>query len=409
MTTLHLGSRTWIFLNTPRVCSEIIAKRGHITHERPPMPVACDLISNGKRLVLLPTSEWVEGRRILHRLLNGSMLKTYQEWQDQESLRMLKDYLERPHEWYRHHYRYANSIMHRIILGDVVEKGTEELERLLRVTTEFLLNTNYHWIDIFPLLARLPRWLQFWRRPMESMGKVHHDTFSRWFEPVRKAVEEGAVGPSFTRDVLLNRNIGYKGDDDDAMYLAMSTISGGSDNTRIPLNTFVMPVLCYPETMRQAREELDTVCGGEKKRLPNIGDMSRLPYICALIKEVLHWRPVVPLVPQHMLTQDLEFEGYRIPAGTEFIINSFPVSKAVDELEAFNPQRWLDGNEASITHGMWVFGGGRRICVGYKLAQTQLLVAIFGCKSAKSSLTCILNHSHHSLLGWGYQQHAFRA
>lgn len=377
------------------------------------MPIASDLISRGKRGVLLPTSEWAEGRRVQHHLLNRSMLKTYQEWQEQESLRMLKDYLHRPHEWYRHHYRYANCIMHRIVLGEgEVEKETEELEKLLRITTEFLVNTNYHWVDFFPLLSRLPRWLQFWRRRMERMGKVHYETFSRWFEPVKRAVEKGTAGPSFTRDVLLNKNTKYRGDADDAMYLAMSTISAGSDNTRMPLNIFAMAMLCYPETMQKAREKIDAVCGGERQRLPNIDDMSQLPYICALIKEVLHWRTVVPLIPQHMLTQDLEFEGYRFPAGTEFLINSFPVSNSVDNLETFKPERWLDGNESSITHGMWVFGGGRRICVGYKLAQTQLFVAIarliycfnYAAVSPSSfSSRSALNHTHYSTLGWRHQ------
>ena len=35
----------------------------------------------------------------------------------------------------------------------------------------------------------------------------------------------------------------------------------------------------------------------------------------------------------------------------------------------------MDGTEANIIKGLWVFGGGRRVCVGYKLAQTQLFVA----------------------------------
>ena len=35
----------------------------------------------------------------------------------------------------------------------------------------------------------------------------------------------------------------------------------------------------------------------------------------------------------------------------------------------------MDGTEASIMQGLWVFGGGRRVCVEYKLAQTQQFVA----------------------------------
>ena len=35
MTTLQMGSSTWVLLNNNRIVQEIIAKRGHITSERP--------------------------------------------------------------------------------------------------------------------------------------------------------------------------------------------------------------------------------------------------------------------------------------------------------------------------------------------------------------------------------------
>lgn len=37
-----------------------------------------------------------------------------------------------------------------------------------------------------------------------------------------------------------------------------------------------------------------------------------------MVKEVLRWRPTVPLVPQRVLVEDMDFEGYRFPKGTEF-------------------------------------------------------------------------------------------
>ena len=375
MTTLILGSKTWVLLNTPRVVDEIIAKRGSITHQRPPMPVASDLISQGKRSVLRQTADWVEGRRVMHHLLNGSPLKMYGEWQEVESVQMLASYLLRPERWYAHHYRYANSVMHRIVLGERLEKNTTELEDLQRVTVEFLRNINASVVDFYPRLAGLPEFLQFWRKGWERMGKDHYRAFSSWWTPVKEACEKGTAPPSFVRDALLAKATGYTGNDEEAMYLALSTISAGSDNTRMPLNTLVMAVLCHRDAMAKAREEADSVCGRVAERLPSIGDIPKMPYTCALIKEVLRWRPVVPLIPQHQLTQDLEFEGYSFPAGTEFLINSFPVAHNVDGPNAFRPECWLDGNEASVTQGLWVFGGGRRICVGYKLAQTQLFVA----------------------------------
>ena len=375
MTTLILGSKTWVFLNSPRVVNEIISKRSSVTHERPPMPIASEIVSKGKRNAILPTAEAVEGRRVLQHLLSGAPLKTYGEWQESESVQMLANYLFQPEKWYVHNYRYANSIMHRIVLGEGLEKYTAELKNLHRVTVEFLSNINMSIVDFYPQLAKLPRFLQFWRNGWEKMGQDHYKAFTSWWEPVKKACDEGTAPPSFVRDALLAEQTRFKGSDDDAMYLALSTVSAGSDSTRIPMNALVAAALCHPDAMRKAREEADAVCGSRATRLPGLADMHKMPFTCALLKEVLRWRPPIPLVPQHQLTQDLEFEGYYFAVGTEFLINSFPVAHDIDTPEGFCPERWLGANEASLTQGLWVCGGGRRICVGYKLGQRQLFVA----------------------------------
>ena len=78
----------------------------------------------------------------------------------------------------------------------------------------------------------------------------------------------------------------------------------------------------------------------------------------------------------HTLRADLEFEDYRFPKGTGFFINEIAVGNECDEPEAFKPERWLDGHEQDASHGLWQFGGGRRICVGYRLAQRGLLINI---------------------------------
>ena len=43
-------------------------------------------------------------------------------------------------------------------------------------------------------------------------------------------------------------------------------------------------MVCYPEVQMKAQAELDRVVTG---RLPNFGDMPDLPYISALVNEVL--------------------------------------------------------------------------------------------------------------------------
>lgn len=57
--------------------------------------------------------------------------------------------------------------------------------------------------------------------------------------------------------------------------------------------SFLVAALLRPEIQTIAQEELDTVT--RRERLPTLEDRPRLPYIDAVYREVLRWRPVLPL------------------------------------------------------------------------------------------------------------------
>ena len=50
----------------------------------------------------------------------------------------------------------------------------------------------------------------------------------------------------------------------------------------------------HPEVQRKAQAELDRVLHNSG-RLPGYEDQSDLPYITAIMKEVLRWQPVAPI------------------------------------------------------------------------------------------------------------------
>jgi cytochrome P450 len=49
----------------------------------------------------------------------------------------------------------------------------------------------------------------------------------------------------------------------------------------------------YPEVQRKAQAEIDAVVGPH--RLPGYNDRDSLPYVNAMMKELLRWHPVGPL------------------------------------------------------------------------------------------------------------------
>ena len=49
----------------------------------------------------------------------------------------------------------------------------------------------------------------------------------------------------------------------------------------------------HPSVLKRAQDELDTVIGPD--RLPGYSDRPDLPYIEAIVKEVLRWHSVTPM------------------------------------------------------------------------------------------------------------------
>jgi cytochrome P450 len=99
-------------------------------------------------------------------------------------------------------------------------------------------------------------------------------------------------------------------------------------------------MVLYPEVQKRAQEEIDSVLG--HGHLPQFGDEDALPYVKAVLHEVLRWNPPAPLgsireiyhpvsiysrvlisgIP-HRLTEDDVYNGYFIPAGSMVFYNTW--------------------------------------------------------------------------------------
>lgn len=79
-----------------------------------------------------------------------------------------------------------------------------------------------------------------------------------------------------------------------------------------------------PDVQRKAQQMLDEVVGSN--RLPLFSDRSSLPYIDALVRESLRWKPVVPLGIPHRCIKDDEYNGYLIPNGAIVMVNQWYVA-----------------------------------------------------------------------------------
>ena len=82
-----------------------------------------------------------------------------------------------------------------------------------------------------------------------------------------------------------------------------------------------------PHVVKKAREELDRVLGGD--RLPDFSDRENLPYISAIIKEVLRWECPAPIGLPKQAVEDDTYNGYFIPAGATIVENLWSVVRTL--------------------------------------------------------------------------------
>lgn len=72
----------------------------------------------------------------------------------------------------------------------------------------------------------------------------------------------------------------------------MMSMNSSRLQTVAAISSFYLAMALFPEVQKKAQDELDRVIGRE--RLPRMKDREDLPYIEAVIKETLRWRPVAP-------------------------------------------------------------------------------------------------------------------
>jgi hypothetical protein len=110
----------------------------------------------------------------MHQLLTAKQADTYRPYQDLESKKLIYDLLKSPAKFPLHNRRYSNSgtpltnvnpVIMSVVFGRRTMTEDADVEALFRTIDLFIGNqVPGKWIvDGYPQLAKLPKWLQWWR------------------------------------------------------------------------------------------------------------------------------------------------------------------------------------------------------------------------------------------------------
>ncbi|KAB8273824.1 cytochrome P450 [Aspergillus minisclerotigenes] len=236
-------------------------------------------------------------------------------------------------------------------------------------------------VDSIPALKYLPSWFPgagFKKEAREY--RRGFDTLLNWpFTFARRQMEDGNYEPSFVSRLIEQRGSLLSLEEEVKIkHAAAAVYQAGYDTTASTITSFFLAMALFPAAQHKAQEEIDRVVGA---RLPTPADRVKLPYVNALINEVLRWNPVVQIGIMHAATEDDIYEGYLIPKGAPIVPNIWAIAHDPDVYSdpmSFKPERFLasDGHPPERDPHTLVFGFGRRICPGRPLADFNNFLTI---------------------------------
>jgi len=162
--------------------------------------------------------------------------------------------------------------------------------------------TRHPPIDLLPFLKYLPDSWAPWMAETKEVRRLHDTLHLKLMAECEERLARGSEPNSFLEEVIQSKILDGNTDRYGISSMGLIVLEGGTDTSSAFLQSFVLALVCHPELQRKAQQEVDALISED--RLPTIEDYEKLPYVNALVKEVLRYRPILPLAVPHYMTQD---------------------------------------------------------------------------------------------------------
>ncbi|VDC01482.1 unnamed protein product [Peniophora sp. CBMAI 1063] len=392
MIYLNAAGQPVIVLNNHIIATELLDRRAGNYTDRPRNIAGSEIMSGGLFFAFGRYTEvWRRMRKATHEAVNKVVVHGLNDYLASDALVLARSILQDAPSWEDQLHRASASSMLSCLYGEAPLES--ENDSRITLINEFMANLTRafapgaHWVEMMPWLRYVPSRFASWKRRAEQVNRDANGEFIRMFERAQDSISEGDKQGSFCA-VLAQQADRYKLNTRESAWCAATMFAGGAHTTATMMVWWVLAMLVSPESQQRAQRELDSIVG--RSRVPTFADIPQLPYICAMVKEVLRWGAVMPLGLPHRCMEDDMYGGYFIPKGSIIIANVWEMNRDPEvfgrDCDRFNPARYLDEKDQGLLDppgtkddGHFTYGFGRRVCVGKHVANNSLFIEIATC------------------------------
>ena len=229
---------------------------------------------------------------------------------------------------------------------------------------------------LFPAILRMlafispGMWLVWPSAPRIGYARAIQQVDEYLYGLIAARRDRGAGG-----DDMLSRLVADPEMTDDLIRDQMLTMLIAGHDTSTALLAWALGLMAkHQKVMQHTVAEIDRVLGKEH---PGLGHVDQLQYLGQVIDETLRLYPPIH-VGNRKLAEDLEFQGYHLPAGRRLMYSIYAThhdKRHWPDPERFDPDRFAPGVKAH-PYTFVPFGGGPRNCIGAAFAQVEAKIVL---------------------------------
>ncbi|KAE9617532.1 hypothetical protein Lal_00034786 [Lupinus albus] len=382
--SLKFGTRTMIIISNEKLIHEALIEKGATFASRPRETPTRVIFSENKFTVNASTygPVWRSLRKnMVQNMLSSTSLKEFRGVRGNAMNILIKRLKNEAEEnngvvWVLKDARFAVFCI-LVFMCFGLEMDEETLEKMDKMMKLVLVTVDPRIDDYVPILS--PFFSKQKKRALE-VRKEQIEFIVPFIEQRRRAIQNPSSDHTATSfsylDTLFDLKVeGRKSAPSNAELVTLCSefLNGGTDTTATAVEWGIAQLITNPDIQTKLFDEIKETVGD---RTVDEKDVDKMPYLHAVVKELLRKHPPTYFSLTHAVTEPTTLAGYNIPTDANVEVFIPPIGrdpKIWSNPEKFDPNRFITGGEDADMTGvtgvrMMPFGIGRRICPGLGMA-----------------------------------------